>query len=950
MALQLDNEDLQDILHLVRTGQIRDSSGYGNNGGNPNWGKAGQQFIRLTDPHYTDGATGIRTTVNTPREISNIVSNQDNNGDGIEENMPNAFGGSAFLTFFGQYFDHGLDFVPKGQPGVVQIGADGFPISASRANYAPGTGIDPDGIPNNGDEVAAQHINMTSPYVDQNQVYGSHEQVTDLLRKWDQGPNGPKQTAYMLTGEIDGSGRALLPTLNHVRENYRIMTGGQELTSTDMSNFDGTGHALLLDFIPSYVGNNPANGYDLDKMGDYYITGDGRANENVMLTSMHTIWARNHNFWVDQLKARTNGTWTEEEYFQAARIVNTAEYQRVVFTEFADAMAGGIAPGENEHGFDGYDPTVDASISAEFAHVGYRFGHSMLNETVSYKDANGQMHDISLVQAFLSPNKVLELGIDELLLGATGVAHQAIDVDIVNALRNQLVGRPLDLAALNIFRGRDTGIAPFNSVREQLFEKTGIASLRPYSGWEDFQKRNGLTDGFINQLKEAYPEGFDAMDLWVGGLAEKATKGQLGSTFGYLFLEQLDRLQDGDRFYYLEILDDSLFEDSGQTFADIVMRNTGITGLSNVFKVSSGGQTSGSRVPREEPVYHAPTDISLSNRSVKENSAAGTLIGALSAVDKDAGDTFTYTLSGPSAGLFKIVGDKLVVAEGAKLDYETAKSHDITIKVTDNTGRSYSETVTINVQDVSEPKPEIPKPPQPPKDLLVKGTRGDDNLYGGDGNDRLYGEKGNDSLDGKAGDDGMYGGDGNDLLRGGTGADRMWGGKGNDTYEVDNRKDEVIESRGQGTDMVKASVSYSLGKDVENLTLIGSQHLNGSGNELDNTLIGNSGNNILKGGGGQDILKGGDGADILMGGKGKDEMTGGAGKDIFVFERSGHDTVTDFRDGEDKIDVSRLSGVDSLSDLAIWQAGNDAVIWYKFDLMLLKGVTASDLGSNDFIF
>ena len=55
-----------------------------------------------------------------------------------------------------------------------------------------------------------------------------------------------------------------------------------------------------------------------------------------MLTSIHTIWARNHNFWVDQLKAQTNNSWTEEEYFQAARIMNVAEYQRVVFTEFAD--------------------------------------------------------------------------------------------------------------------------------------------------------------------------------------------------------------------------------------------------------------------------------------------------------------------------------------------------------------------------------------------------------------------------------------------------------------------------------------------------------------------------------------------------------------------------------------------------------------------------------------
>jgi Ca2+-binding RTX toxin-like protein len=434
-------------------------------------------------------------------------------------------------------------------------------------------------------------------------------------------------------------------------------------------------------------------------------------------------------------------------------------------------------------------------------------------------------------------------------------------------------------------------------------------------------------------------------------LAEKPTKGQLGSTFGYLFLEQLDRLQDGDRFYYLEILDDSLFEGSGQTFADIVMRNTGITGLSDVFHVSSGGQTSGSRTPPAPPVPHTPTDISLTNNSIREGSSAGTIIGALSAVDADAGNTFTYTLSGPSAALFKVEGDKLLVAEGAKLDYEKAQSHEISITVTDNTGRSYSETMTIKVQDVVEPKPDPSPMPRPPKDLVVKGGRGDDDLSGGSGNDRLYGEKGDDRLNGKAGNDKMYGGEGDDRFYGGTGADRMWGQKGNDTYEVDNRRDEVYESRGQGTDTVKASISYSLDKNVENLTLTGSGNLNGNGNSLDNILIGNSGDNILKGDAGRDVLKGGDGSDILKGGKGNDGLIGGSGKDIFVFERSsGHDTVRDYRDGVDKIDVSRLSGVDSKADLYIWQDGNDAVIWHRMDAMVLKGVDASDLGNSDFIF
>jgi Ca2+-binding RTX toxin-like protein len=846
MALQLDGEDIADLLNLVRTGQIRDSSGYGNNVAHPTWGTAAQPFIRLTNPYYTDGASGMRTTVNTPRQISDIVSNQDNDGDGIEESIPNAFGGSALLTFFGQYFDHGLDFVPKGASGRVQIGSDGFPITASRANIIAGTGIDPDGIPNNGDEIAAQHLNMASPYVDQNQAYGSHEAVTDLLRKWETGPNGKVQTAYLLTGDLDGSGRALLPTLNHIRENYRIMTGGQELTSEDISNFDGTGHALLLDFVPSFMGNDPTKGYDLDKMGHYFVAGDGRLNENVMLTSIHTIWARNHNFWVDVLKERTGNSWTEEEYFQAAKIVNVAEYQRVVFTEFADAMAGGIDPGENEHGFDGYDPGVDASISAEFAHVAYRFGHSMLNETVSYKGADGIMGQLSLVQAFLNPGKVKDVGIEELLLGATGVTHQAIDVDVVNALRNQLVGQPLDLAALNIFRGRDTGIAPFNTVRAELYAKTGNASLRPYSGWADFQSRNGLSDAFINQLKQAYPEGFQAMDLWIGGLAEKPAKGQLGSTFGYIFLEQLDRLQDGDRFYYLEILDDSLFQspDNAQTFADIIMRNTGITGLSDhVFLASSNGSTTGSKgSPPANPPPPLITLVELTERA-----------------DRHTGTSKNEIIKA-------LGGNDTVDGAGGDDEIWGGSGHD-----------------------------------------MVKGGGGKDHVRGEAGEDKLYGGDGNDTVDGGAGDDKMWGEKGDDTYRVDSRSDSVTetADGGTDTVEAWSSSFKLgayVEHL-----VYKGGGAFSgTGNDLGNHITGGSMNdiLDGAGGH--DTLKGLGGADNLKGGGGNDTMEGGAGNDTMDGGTGNDVFV--FHKEFGRDTIKGFDA--DPSGGQDKLDVSALLGED----------------------------------------
>lgn len=752
--LPMDEEDFDDLLQMVRDGLFRDASGLGNNVANPHLANAGQPFIRLTDPYYTDGASGVRQTTLTPRQISDLVSNQDNNGDGVEESRPNAFGGTALLTAFGQYFDHGLDFINKGAPGSMPIGSPNFPISAPRANIVPGTGVDPDGVPNTGDEIAAQYINDTSPFVDQNQAYGSHDAITDLLREWVVGPDGqPLQTAYLLKGAPDATGRANLPTLDDIRANYRIMTGGQELTAEDISNYDGTGQPLLIDFVPVYK-TDPTTGQpvlDLDALGHYYVVGDGRGNENVMLTSVHTIWERNHNHWVDRLKEATNGAWAEEEYFEAARIMNIAEYQRVVFTEFAQAMAGGLDD-DDEHGFEGYDPTVDASISLEFAQAAYRFGHSMLNETVSYVDADGTTRQISLVQAFLNPATLASIGVDALLLGAATTPHQAIDVDIVNALRNQLVGRPLDLAALNIFRGRDVGIPPFNAVREQLYAKTGDASLRPYTGWADFQTRNGLSNEALQQLKTAYPEGFASMDLWVGGLSEKPRHGQLGSTFGYIFLDQLNRLQHGDRLYYLEVFDDSLFN-NGQalTFSEIIMRNTGLTNLPEFIFQPNPPPPAGDDEDDDED------DDGTLPPGDDDDDDTGQPGG-----DDDDDD-------GDGAG----AGTPPVVPVTPPVDRVLA-------------GGSADDALVGGDGDDS-----------------LSGGSGDDSLTGEAGDDFLYGGSGDDLLKGGTGDDHLSGGSGDDRLDGGSGDDVLTGGSGHDVF-VFGDGDRITDFK-VGTDKIDLS-------------------------------------------------------------------------------------------------------------------------------------------------
>ena len=197
-----------------------------------------------------------------------------------------------------------------------------------------------------------------------------------------------------------------------------------------------------------------------------------------------------------------------------------------------------------------------------------------------------------------------------------------------------------------------------------------------------------------------------------------------------------------------------------------------------------------------------------------------------------------------------MVGDEIRVKAGASLDYESATSHQLSVTVTDAGGLSHTETLNIGVTNQS---------------ATIVGTAGIDVLTGTSEEDTISGLGGNDTLNGGAG---------NDTLDGGAGNDALSGGSGNDTYVVDAAGDTVTEAASEGTDTVQASVSHTLGANVENLTLTGTGAINATGNILDNTLIGNTGNNVLSGGAGSDA------------------MAGGAGNDTYVVDAAG-DTVTE---------------------------------------------------------
>uniref|UniRef100_UPI003A933240 VCBS domain-containing protein n=1 Tax=Kordiimonas sp. TaxID=1970157 RepID=UPI003A933240 len=392
----------------------------------------------------------------------------------------------------------------------------------------------------------------------------------------------------------------------------------------------------------------------------------------------------------------------------------------------------------------------------------------------------------------------------------------------------------------------------------------------------------------------------------------------------------------------------------------------------------------------------------LTTSGVSENQI-GAFVGTLRAVDPE-GDAVTYSTSDSR---FRVIGDKLYLAQGVSLDYETSSSITIRVSASDEEGFRSSAFVDIPVIDVVQEGGSNTQTGGTAPDTL-RGSGDNDTLSGGGGNDLLDGGDGDDLIQQNEDDDGqdiIVGGAGNDKINAGGGNDFVIGGganDGNNRQSLDENSDpnapgadtirggsgdDTILGGGWNDDLTDDNGRYDDGEEVEssnedNVIWAGSGNdvaagssgndiLGGSdggdvikglsgddvifGNDDDDTVLGGDGDDTLFGGSGNDIIGGGDGDDIIWAGAGDDQLSGGDGADGFIFgAASGNDVISDFDVSADSLDfLGRFSSVEDVLSASAdsTQEGTAGVLVNLGDgeSVFLSGVTVEQLADANLV-
>ncbi|XP_040914825.1 eosinophil peroxidase [Toxotes jaculatrix] len=515
-----------------------------NNLNNPRLGASNTPFTRWLPTEYDDGISQPKgwnnRTVNNfllplVRQVSNNILSTTDAGVVSDREL------SYMVTFFGQWNDHDLSFTPfspsirsfsngvncddsceKTEPCIPIPIPPGDPRLPSRPDScipsfrsAPTCGTGYSAYNFGGEPNKREQINALTAFLDLGQVYGSEEKLALSLR--DLTNDGG---LMRVNTEYKDNGRELLPF--HPLQVNMCATRKRVTNDTNAKE------------VPCF------------------IAGDVRVDENIALTSIHTLFLREHNRLARALKA-LNPHWDSETLYQEARKIMGAYTQVIVFRDYLPHIVGTDAMRRQLGRYPGYNPNVDPTISNVFATAAYRFAHLAIQPFLprldpNYRD-NAQFPNVPLFRAFFTPWRVIfEGGIDPLLRGLLGRPAKLNTQDhmMVDALRERLFQfvqhLALDLASLNMQRGRDHGLPGYNAWRRFC----GLSQPRNQAELGRVLNNSDLA----RKLLQLYGTA-DNIDIWLGGVAEPfVTGGRVGPLFACLIATQFQRIRQGDRLWY----------------------------------------------------------------------------------------------------------------------------------------------------------------------------------------------------------------------------------------------------------------------------------------------------------------------------------------------------------------------------------------------------------------
>lgn len=494
------------------------------------WGVAMRPFRRALPPDYGDGISAPRkgkggTHLPSARDVSLTVHRAFYRDD------PNF---TVMLAVWGQFIDHDITATALSQ------GKDGNSISCCNGYFQSGIKNHP--------ECYTVSLESPDPYYTQYNV-----SCMEFVRA---APApvcsfGPREQLNQATSFLDAS--VVYGTTDSVMNQLRTMQGGElKMLQTPEG----------LELLPvSTDVNDGCNQEEELKNGRYcFLSGDPRSNENIHLTTMHLLLARQHNLIVRQL-AEINPSWDDEKLFQEGRKIVSAQIQHVTYNEFVDVILGPrlmqkvkMAPRKGAEYYQTYDPSLDPSIANSFASSAFRFGHTLLPGLVRMIAGDTSSPEyVEMHKMLFNPFQLYDKGfLEKAVRGAASTPVEKVDTYFNKEFTERLferkssVGRPkgmcgLDLVSLNVQRGRDHGLPGYPEWREHC-------GLKKPSSFADLEGQMDVES--LDRIKEIY-KSVDDIDMYTGALAELPLEGSLvGPTVTCLLTDQFLRLQRGDRFWY----------------------------------------------------------------------------------------------------------------------------------------------------------------------------------------------------------------------------------------------------------------------------------------------------------------------------------------------------------------------------------------------------------------